>query len=243
MNALKITLLVSLLALVISSSAQSPVIVELFTSQGCSSCPAADANLTRLMQLAAHENETVIGLSFHVDYWNYLGWKDPYSSKAFTARQRAYAEKLETSSVYTPQMVVNGTQEFVGSDQQKAKAVIAKAQAQKQNVRLTIDAVTSSGGKLQIAYSISPGNDDADIWLAVVERHVKNYVPRGENSGRSLSHDNVVKYFSDKPLSAHQHTTSVPWPEGNAENMAVIMFVQNDLGAIQAAAIQAAPLQ
>ena len=100
----------------VAQAQMNPVIVELFTSQGCSSCPAADKNLTELLRKAELEGQPVYGLSFHVDYWNYIGWKDPYSSKQFTARQQAYRDHFEAESTYTPQMVVNGTTEFIGSN-------------------------------------------------------------------------------------------------------------------------------
>ncbi|MEM6525653.1 MAG: DUF1223 domain-containing protein, partial [Bacteroidota bacterium] len=86
-------------------------VVELFTSQGCSSCPSADKNLSQLIK--DKNDRKVFGLSFHVSYWNYLGWKDPYSKEAFTERQRKYAAKFANSSIYTPQMIVNGKEEFV----------------------------------------------------------------------------------------------------------------------------------
>ena len=94
------------------------VVVELFTSEGCSSCPPADELLSEIVD-GRYENTDVIGLSFHVDYWDYIGWKDPYASRDFTNRQRIYAEKLRSHQLYTPQMVVNGKHEFVGSNRQQ----------------------------------------------------------------------------------------------------------------------------
>src|SRR6476659_8572322 len=112
--------------------ATSVTVIELFTSQGCSSCPAADKLLNEIIEKADQENKPVIGLSYHVSYWNYLGWKDPYSNENYNALQRKYSEALQ-SSVYTPQMIVDGKQEFVGSDQEKAKEAIQHASTKSQD--------------------------------------------------------------------------------------------------------------
>src|SRR5579872_5297720 len=118
-------IMILLLFVIISSAAFSqnnPVVIELFTSQGCSSCPAADKNLAELIEEAEKKGLPVYGLSFHVDYWNYIGWKDPYSRSEYTARQREYSSFLNSETVYTPQMIVNGEVEFVGSDKKAAEA-------------------------------------------------------------------------------------------------------------------------
>ncbi|MCB0497272.1 MAG: DUF1223 domain-containing protein [Cyclobacteriaceae bacterium] len=162
-------------------------VVELFTSQGCSSCPSADKFLAEL-----GKREDVLALSFHVSYWNYLGWKDPYSSEEFTNRQRTYARKMNLSSVYTPQMIVNGKDEFVGSNKAKAEAAIASASIS-QDVELTVSKKSSSS--LQIKYNLSGPLADKILNIALVERHVQNEVPRGENRGKLLEHTNVVSVF------------------------------------------------
>src|SRR5258708_28691391 len=113
---MKIWLAVALACVMNFLSAQNPVVIELFTSQGCSSCPAADKNLAEIIEKAEVNGQQVIGLSFHVDYWNYIGWKDPYSKAEFTERQRKYSAHMNSESVYTPQMIVNSEKEFIGSD-------------------------------------------------------------------------------------------------------------------------------
>src|SRR5438445_2521237 len=105
-----------LFSLVKIASAQNPVVIELFTSQGCSSCPVADKNLAEIIEKAETNGQQVYGLSFHVDYWNDIGWKDPYSKAEFTERQKKYASIRSFENIYTPQMIVNGETEFVGSD-------------------------------------------------------------------------------------------------------------------------------
>src|SRR5258706_7835451 len=125
-----ITLVLTMTSLAMFSQ-QNPVVIELFTSQGCSSCPAADKNLAEIIEDAEKNGQPVYGLSFHVDYWNYIGWKDPYSNPGYTARQHQYAQKLNSESVYTPQMIVNGEIEFVGSNKKASSEAVASALSKK----------------------------------------------------------------------------------------------------------------
>lgn len=196
----------------------SVAVIELFTSQGCSSCPAADKLLSELSK-----NENIIPLSFHVSYWNYLGWKDPYSSEQFTERQRTYAKKLKLRSIYTPQMIVNGTSEFVGSNRSRAESAVKNA-ISSQEIRL--NAIEQKQNSVVFNYSISGTIENEWLNVALVERHVKNEVPRGENRGRVLEHDNVVRVF--KTLEASQSgSVSLTLPGNlNAGNTMVIAYVQ-----------------
>jgi hypothetical protein len=177
-------------ALAISEPTQhAPVLVELFTSEGCSDCPPADALLARLDA----SNQQIIVLSEHVDYFNQLGWKDPYSSAAFTDRQSAYAEQFKLSSVYTPEMVVNGTTEFVGSDNRAAKAKITEASSRPTTVpvKLTINA-----GTVRVEIDAAPAGQKigpADVMFALAANEKSTQVLRGENSGKSLHHVAVVR--------------------------------------------------
>lgn len=195
------------------------VIVELFTSQGCSSCPSADKLLSELS-----EKENVLALSFHVSYWNYLGWKDPYSSEQFTERQRAYAKKLHLSSIYTPQIIVNGQEEFVGSNRASAEKAIGNATSS-QTVTLEVrDKTTSS---VQLYYILSGGLEDKLLNIALVERHVQNKVPRGENRGKVLEHNNVVRVFKTLEAKASGEV-QITIPEGfDSENADVVAFLQS----------------
>jgi hypothetical protein len=208
---------------------QNPVIIELFTSQGCSSCPAADKNLTEILQKAAKEGQPVYGLSFHVDYWNYIGWKDPYSSKAFTEQQRKYSEQLGLSSIYTPQMIVNGTDEFVGANKNASERAITKALNQPSEYQIAIGGRSYANGKLKVNYSIAPNSkiEKGDVInLAIVEKSLENYVPRGENSGRKLHHDNVVKWFSSFPLK-EKGELEIAVSHWNEKKYVLVVYIQN----------------
>ncbi len=171
-----------------------PVLVELFTSEGCSSCPPADALLMRLDQEAKVAGAEVIVLSEHVDYWNHIGWTDPFSSAQFSERQRTYAGALD-SEVYTPHMVVDGQEDFVGSDERRARAAITRA-SRRPKAKVEIrNAGRSADGKFRVALRVSelPANAKGDLVLAITERNLSVAVPRGENSGRRLSHTSVVR--------------------------------------------------
>ena len=174
-----------------------PVVVELFTSEGCSSCPSADAALRELETSQSVPGVEVIALGQHVDYWNKLGWKDPFSSTAFTERQRAYAQGFGAGS-YTPQAVVNGRYEFVGSQRQTlAETVLKAAKAPRATVTL---ARTATGALAVHVADLPAGTKPADVLLALTETGLSSQVGRGENSGRLLRHASVVRAL--RPLGA-----------------------------------------
>jgi hypothetical protein len=157
-----------------------PVLVELFTSEGCSSCPPADRHLQQL-------DREVIVLSEHVDYWDRLGWKDRFSSPVFTERQEAYAREFGLDSPYTPQMVVDGAAQFTGGDARRAAVEIDKA-ADRAKADIFL-ARSGSGVRLEI----SAVPRDADIWLALADDGAITKVTAGENKGRNLAHVAVVR--------------------------------------------------
>jgi hypothetical protein len=161
-----------------------PVVVELFTSQGCSSCPPADAFLGELAQ-----RKDVIALAYHVDYWDYIGWKDRYASPAWTNRQKGYASSLELRSLYTPQMVIDGRADAVGSDRSNVNYLIERA-ASLPKLELTLD---STGGKYLLHLPEARFNKPATIWLAIYDPEQHTQVSRGENAGSTLSEYNIVR--------------------------------------------------
>jgi hypothetical protein len=165
-----------------AAAADRPVLVELFTSQGCSSCPPADAFLA---ELAARDD--VVALSFHVDYWNYIGWKDPFATKWTTQRQRDYGRALAQRYVYTPEIVVGGAAHAAGSDRAEVERLIAEAHARKG------PAVTAerSGGEVRVR--VGAGEGAGTVWLFGFDPEHVTRVERGENGGRTLRNVNVVR--------------------------------------------------
>jgi hypothetical protein len=167
------------------------VVVELYTSQGCSSCPAADAFLGELLEM----RDDILGLEFHVDYWDNLGWKDRFSSPESTARQRAYAKTLGLSYVYTPQMVIQGSANEVGSDKMAVLAAVESAH-QRQAIHLDIAVTANDDGGVDISIPAAAGADagaPATVWLINFDRHFVTEITAGENNGRKMNNNHVVR--------------------------------------------------
>lgn len=174
------------------SAEPAPIVVELFTSEGCSSCPPADDVLAELDRAQPVGGARVIALGLHVDYWNQLGWTDPFSHADFSARQGGYAGVTRSLSMYTPQMIVDGRAHFVGSNRDKALAAVAAAtKTPKATVRL---ARAGDVIKVQVTdVPATPASDVAEVWLAVTESELRTSIPRGENAGRTITHAPVVR--------------------------------------------------
>lgn len=170
-----------------AAGASAPVVVELFTSQGCHSCPPADAFLGRLAKRPG-----VIALSYHVDYWNYLGWRDPFSSKAATKRQKSYRWAMHTRMIYTPQMVVDGRYEGVGSRVGYMDRLIAKASNQAAAVTVVM---SRAGDMLKASLSAAANVKGADIWLVFFDKSQTTKIASGENGGKTIEYHNVVRDF------------------------------------------------
>lgn len=170
------------IAALLLAAAPTPVLVELFTSEGCSSCPSADEALAWLQQTQPVEGVEVIALSLHVDYWNRLGWVDPYSSPRFTARQEAYGK-----DTYTPQMIIDGDAAFVGS-KRKALSVLADRKGAPR-VAMKVTAAVK-GDAVEVAVTTDSA---APLWVAIAENGLTHEVTRGENRGETLSHVAVVR--------------------------------------------------
>jgi hypothetical protein len=216
----------------------APIIVELFTSEGCSSCPAADRLLARLEQTQPVPGAQVVALEEHVDYWNQLGWTDPFSSPQYRARQNDYARVFKVSDIYTPQMVVNGQTAFVGSDMNRAYHEIGAA-AQAATTLVDLGANSNSRDPDLLDLSVQVTNiktakwRDSNVYLAVTENGLTTFVPRGENSGRTLRHSSVVRSFGVigrvKPEGATggQLVSTLRLPrEWKRENLRAVVFVQ-----------------
>lgn len=173
----------------IETNKKVPVLVELFTSEGCSSCPPADRVLAQLEKDQSNADAEIITLALHVDYWNYLGWRDEFSSAAYSQRQNGYADKFKLESIYTPQMVVDGQTQFVGSNLGTARKAIGEAA----KTGKAIVELVETNGRLNIKIADLPAHDDSYVWLAIAEDNLKISVKRGENGGRTLDHTSVVR--------------------------------------------------
>lgn len=183
-------------------------VLELFTSEGCSSCPSADKLLPQLAKL----DSNIIPLSFHVDYWNRLGWTDPFSSTEYSERQRSYAKQLNLESVYTPQLLVNGEYELVGSSRTNAETAIKKALKEKSQVQIDISNVKITGNKVSFTSTVNGEYKKRDLLAAIVQKQATTKVRAGENNGATLSHINIVRAFSTQ-IAAQKNTFELTIPE------------------------------
>lgn len=222
------------------ASQDVPVVVELFTSEGCSSCPPADALLIDLDRQPI-AGAQVITLGEHVDYWNQLGWKDRFSSGQYSERQGRYASHFHLDSVYTPEMVINGRVQFVGNDRGRA----AKAVAEAAHMRLSSPAiaVSAAADTLDIRVANAPPHR-LDVFLAITESDLSTQVGKGENHGRLLHHTAVVRELSKLGSTSHggfalQRRIDRN-PEWRRENLRAVVFLQDSSTLEIAGAAQAA---
>lgn len=193
---------------------QVPVLAELFTSEGCSSCPPADSLLMNLDQTQPVRGAQIIVLSEHVDYWNRLGWSDPFSSPQFSARQATYARALK-AEVYTPQLVIDGSEQFVGSDAGPIQAAISRA-ASRPKMPVHIVSAQREGSEVVVVVSAEGGA--GDVWIALADDRDESSVRRGENSGRTLAHVAVVRSLvragTTAPSEAFEKVVRLPFAAG-----------------------------
>ncbi|MET7751173.1 DUF1223 domain-containing protein [Micromonospora sp. NPDC005367] len=209
-------------------------IVELFTSQGCSSCPPAEELLSEIERDAREQRQRIFALGFHVDYWDDLGWPDRFADAAYTARQQAYARAFGSGHLYTPQMVVNGTVEFVGSDRRRATNAIASALTAAATTPIALSVENASGGtgggrRVVVGYQTERPLERAVLNVAIVERGLVSEVARGENAGRTLRQDNVVRAFTSVSLDAERGRVELEVPSDlDPRQASVVGYVQND---------------
>jgi hypothetical protein len=226
-------------------SNRTPVLVELFTSEGCSSCPPADALLAKLDHDQPIQNAEIIVLGEHVDYWDNLGWHDRFSSHQFTERQNRYSARLGVDGVYTPQMIVDGTDQFVGNDSSHALRSIASA-AQKATLSLSLSRPVVDARKISASVSLPASSVSlprGELYAALVDPTDITDVRNGENGGRRLQHVGVVRNLqrigSLKDLVAGPLNFSLNAPgDANLSNMRVVVFAQlNDQGGVLGAVV------
>lgn len=203
-------------------------LVELFTSEGCSSCPAADELVAKVEKEVG--DKPVYILAYHVDYWDRLGWKDTFSNAAYTRRQKQYAGWLNLSQIYTPQIVVNGKTEFVGSQESALRKALNTGLQAGSEVQLSLMASRNAGNTATIRYKLEGGAASSSevLLLATVQKQAVIKVKSGENGGRTLAHTQIVRNLQSLPLSKSDGTTTVSLPAGfDPGNWELIGFVQN----------------
>ncbi len=198
-------------------------VVELFTSEGCSSCPAAEAVLAKIH---SEYPDGVYVMEFHVDYWNYIGWTDVYSSPEYTARQKHYAGLFHLGSTYTPQAIVNGKKELVGSDDAAMHRYVNEAIKKRSAVSLKLATMTK-GHNVSVEYTVS-NTANQILNIALVQKNAESNVKRGENSGKKLKHINVVRELQTVDAAAgHGSATFILPPDLNAADFIVIAYTQD----------------
>jgi hypothetical protein len=218
---------------IILTTVPAPMVVELFTSEGCSSCPPADEFMEELAQ-----RQYVLPLSFHVDYWDYIGWKDRFGDPAFTSRQRAYAEAQGSSMVYTPQMIVAGAIDVVGSDRRAVEKALKTAYTR--NTMYRIQVARDPKGKVVVQFPEAQIGVPATVWLVTYQKSAESHVKAGENSGRDLMTYNVVRSLQ-KVGMWYGPATEVelkldPQAKANSPDACAIIANQAEHGPIIAAA-------
>ncbi len=219
-----------------NNGARVPVLLELFTSEGCSSCPPADRLLEALDRSQPVAGAELIVLSEHVDYWNRLGWKDPFSSPEYSTRQYGYASKFHLDSVYTPQLVLDGRVQLVGSDGYGAVSAIQN-ELHEHKIAITISNAVHSGNQVTAHVELAPtelqrGTRTAILYVALADNKAESQVASGENAGRSLAHVAVVRALTqvgrinlERP-SAQEVTFSAP-PGVGTNGLRLVAFLQD----------------
>jgi hypothetical protein len=200
------------------------VVLELFTAEGCSSCPPADDTVSKL---AKDYSENIYVLGFHVDYWNRLGWKDEFSNAAYTQRQQQYGVNFNLNSVYTPQVIINGKSEFVGSDGKKIRTALDNELKSTSNTQIELSAHSGASGLIEVLYKAAT-TDKNLLNIALVQLYGHNKVKGGENTGKHLKHINIVRDFIttyNKTGVAELHLPANALPK----EFIVIAFIQDKI--------------
>jgi len=212
----------------VSEAHQPIVVLELFTSQGCSSCPSADALLDKVKK--DYKDVNVFTLSYHVDYWNYIGWKDPFSSEAFTYKQKLYNAKFGSNRIYTPQVVVNGKEHFVGSDKPKMQNALKTYLSKSVSNTINLTDVEKIDKKLVFDYNIDGPIENKKIRIALVLDERETFIKRGENRSRTLKNTNIVIAESTAALDGDEGSITIKIPDTvlESDSLKLIALIEND---------------
>ncbi|TXN36012.1 DUF1223 domain-containing protein [Flagellimonas hymeniacidonis] len=223
---------------VVKSEAYMPsIVLELFTSQGCSSCPPADVLLEKVKK---EYPENVYALSYHVDYWNYIGWEDPFSKSVYTKKQRDYNSKFRYRSNYTPQLVINGKEHFVGSNQSKMYSKLNVYKTKKAANAINLDVKKTSGSSISFDYTVDGDFTNKQLRVVLVLDERTTSVKRGENRNRVLKNSNIVVAEKYIPVTTQKGTSSIAIPKlvSSNDNLTLMVLIEADnldiTGAIKA---------
>ncbi len=211
------------------NEAYAPVVVlELFTSQGCSSCPSADDLLNRVRK--ENNNGNIFALSYHVTYWNYIGWTDPFSKEKFTEKQRLYAEKFRSRSIYTPQLVVNGREHFVGSDRARMYTKLKTYSKSSSPSNVGLSAVKNNDNKVSYSYDLKGDLSNKKLRTVLVIEERETLVKRGENRNRKLTNTNIVVAEKYLDIQGKSGASSIEIPSIVTPNdkLHLIVLVEDD---------------
>jgi hypothetical protein len=208
--------------------------MELFTSQGCSSCPPADALLA---EYVASENKNIIPLSFHVDYWNRLGWTDPFSSSAYSERQVWYSRHLPKGSVYTPQMIINGNREALGNNRNDVNVIVKKELDGTSSENISVENIVINKNSISFHYTaLNPGKDEI-LNIAIIQKEVTTHIKAGENEGKTIINRNIVRAFNTQSLTSEgSGEITVPATFKTAGH-ALVLYTQNRKDLMVSAAV------
>lgn len=209
-----------------ATSYEPVVVLELFTSQGCSSCPPADQLLHQLVNSASG---SLYAVSYHVDYWNYIGWKDPFSKAEYTAMQRAYNVKLKSRSNYTPELVINGKEHMVGSDATKIKGRIKAYGERPASNAIEIGAVTWDGDTVIAGYDVKGAVAGTTLKAVLLLNERSTKVRRGENSGRTLLNSQIALTVKQLVLKQARGKVAFSIPElvGPGDTLSLLFMTEN----------------
>ncbi len=211
------------------------VVLELFTSQGCSSCPPADVLLDKAKK---QYPENVFALSYHVDYWNYIGWEDPFSKSTFTKKQREYNQKFRYRSNYTPQLVVNGKEHFVGSNAAKLSSKISTYKNKKTSNSIALEGIVKSDFGISFDFNLEGNIQGKQLRAVLVLNERTTSIKRGENSNRTLKNSNIVIAEKYIPLKSSRGKSSISIPSiaSKGQELTLMLLVEADNLDITAAA-------
>lgn len=219
-----------------NSTKKGIAVLELFTSEGCSSCPPADALMGKIQN--EYKDGQVYVLAYHVDYWDKQGWKDIFSNADYTKRQYDYAQWLGIEPVYTPQVIINGKTEHIASQESIVRASITKALSKPAIAKLSLKVIQKNDA-LTVTHTISGASKNSRLLLAIIQKTAQSKVKRGENGGRVLSHYQIVRNLHSTALNTSgKGSANISLPKGfNSKEFEVIGFVQDmNSGAILGAA-------